>query len=349
MVVVISQCLHHIGTMLSCSNTSNSTRAPSSQGSLPWYVQLFQGQNLVYIFIGLSVLVAAIILLYICSVVVCCAVCCRRCSRRTQSNQAEKDYAALEFLPANGADVLLTDYHKKGDSSTKTEPDASDSSIDLPDANGEVHPVSQNLYVDQPTNTTQEDDVQKNKDLPTSETTADEHECLPMPQCPSKAPQSSSSLTCSLKTQSACGPIRERVQEPKAVHEPDRSKPLAVHARPQASRTASGSHIIVPIAANGYAYLNAVHTTAEGYSYIETLTGSEHEPPRSERPVSFGGQLSSKSRSYANHDIIAQEAGVVQYGEKEYADIVIPEDPTKADPILSPKTALTTPKFVISS
>ena len=344
MVVVISQCLHHLGTMLSCSNTRNSTEAPSSQGSLPWYVQLFQGQNLAYVFIGLSALVAGIILIYICSVAACCVVCCRRCSRRTRSNRAEKDYAALEFLPANGADVLLTDYHKKGDSSTKT-----DSSIDLPDTNGDEHPVSQNLYVGQPTNATQEGSVQKNKDLPTSDSTADEHECLPVPQCQSEAAQSSSSLTCSLKTQSACGPIQERVQEPKAVHKPDRNRPLAAHPRPQASRTASGSRIIVPVATDGYAYLNAVHTTAEGYSYIETMTGSEHEPPRSDRPVSFGGQLISKSRNYANHDIIAQEAGIVEYGEKEYAEIVIPEDPTKADPILSPKTALTTPKLVISS
>lgn len=349
MVAVISQCLYHIGTVLSCSNTNNSTKAPSSQGSLPWYVQLFQGENLVYIFIGLSALVVGLILLYICSVVVCCVVCCRRCSRRTQSNLAEKDYAALEFLPANGADVLLTDYHKKGDSSARTEPDASDSSIDLPDTNGDVHPVSQNLYVGQPTNAKPEDAMQKDKELPTSETTADEHECSPLPQCQSEAPQSSSSLTCSLKTHSAGDPIQERVQESKAVHGPDRNRILAVHPRPQVSRTASGSRIIVPVAADGYAYLNAVRTTTEGYSYIETMTGSEHEPPRSGRPVSYGGQLCSKSRNYANHDIIAQETGVVEYGEKEYAEIVIPEDPTEADPILSPNPALSSPKLVISS
>ena len=90
----------------------------------------------------------------------------------------------------------------------------------------------------------------------------------------------------------------------------------------------------MPVAADGYAYLNAVHTTAEGYSYIQTMHGLEDTPLKSERPLSYGGQLSTKLSPYANHDITLQ-TGTVQYGEKEYAEIIIPEDPTKEDPVLS--------------
>ena len=345
MVAVISQCSYPIGTMPSSNNTdngnstvyNNSTKAPSSQGFLPWYVQFFQGENLTYIFIGLSVLVTSIIVLYICCAVVCCVICRRKRLQRT--NPAEKDYAALEFLPGDGAAVVLTGYHKKDDCSASIDADASDSSIDLPDTSSDVHSASLNLHilpaVSRPTSTEREEGLGMDEELPTTTTAADERECLPMAQCHNETPQSQPS--CQLKKKSASMPMKQRVQGPQALHEPKRDRLLAVHPPPRTGRTASGNQIIVPIAADGYAYLNAVHTTAEGYSYIHIMNGLEHMPPRSGRPHSYGGQLSSKSPDYANHEIIAQQTGAVEYGEKEYAEIVIPEDPTKADPILSPK------------
>lgn len=312
------------------ANTNNTL------GLLPWYVQLFQGENLTYVFIGLSVLGAGILLfivLYICCAVACCVKCCTKRSLRT--NPAEKDYAALEFLPASAA-VVLKGYHKNESNEASIEAVASQSSIDLPDTNSDAPSVSLNLHAlplaCRPTSTEQEEEPEVDVELLPGVSTVDERECLPMvlhqnvvaPSTPPSRQQQRRPVSM---------PARQRMQEPTALHAPDYDRLAVAHPPPHMGRTASGNPIIVPVAANGYAYLNSVRTTAEGYSYINTANTLQMPA----RPRSYGGCLFSEEPDYANSDIIAQKAGPVKYGDKEYAEIVIPEDAAAADPILLPK------------
>lgn len=318
---------------------NNSTKSPSSRGSLPWYVQLFQGETLTYVFIGLSVLAAGIlfcIVLYICCAVACCVKCCTKRSRRT--NPAEKDYAALEFLPASAA-VVLKGYHKNESNKASIQAEASESGAELPDTSSDAPSISLNLHslplACRPISTEQEEEPEVDVERLPGVSTVDERECLPLvlhqnvtaPSTPPSRQQQRRPVSM---------PARQRMQEPTALHAPDYDRLAAVRPPPHMGRTASGNPITVPVAANGYAYLNSVHTTTEGYSYIHTANALEQMPAR---PRSYGGCLFSNEPDYANADIIAQNAGVVKYGDKEYAEVVIPEDPAGADPILVPKAS----------
>ena len=318
---------------------NNSTKSPSLQGLLPWYVQLFQGENLTYVFIGLSVLAAGILLcmvVYFCCAVACCVKCYIKRSQRT--NPAEKDYAVLEFLPASAA-VVLKGYHKKESNEASVEAEVSEGSIDLPDTNSDAPSISLNLHTlplaCRPVSTEQEEEPGEGVEPLPGVTTADERECLPVVMhqdaaAPSTPPSRQQ------QRRPASMPVGQKIQECTALNEPDYDSLTAVHPPSHMGRTASGNPIIVPIAANGYAYLNSIHTTAEGYSYIHTASASEQEPAR---PHSYGECLFSNEPDYANSDIIAQKAGAIKYGDKEYAEIDIPEDPAEADPVLLPKAS----------